>query len=163
MRPADTARAMARMGLPSARPLVRLGGAAEVAVGSAALLVGGRLTSALVAASYLAFSIVVAFALRSGDPLSSCGCFGRPDTPPTRVHLAVTGLLALAAAVAVLRPPKALLDDVLSAPGTGVPLLLLAALGTGLSWLVLAVLPTLSAPIATVRTLSLVPSSEVPS
>jgi hypothetical protein len=162
VRPGDTARALARMGLPSARLLVRGGGAVETAIGLAALLVGGAVPAALVAASYVGFSVVVLRALRSGDALSSCGCFGRPDTPPTRAHVAVTGGLALGAGWAAAASAPALAAIVADAPGTGLPLLLLVAVTTGLAWLALAVLPVLSAPAPSVRTLPLVASETEP-
>jgi hypothetical protein len=162
VRPGDTARALARMGLPSARLLVRGGGAVEAAIGLAALLVGGAVPAALVAASYVGFSVVVLRALRSGDALSSCGCFGRPDTPPTRAHVAVTGGLALGAGWAAAASAPALAAIVADAPGTGLPLLFLVAVTTGLAWLALAVLPVLSAPAPTVRTLPLVASETEP-
>ena len=95
--------AMRAMGLPSAPWLVRLGAAAELALGVAAVVVGGAALWALVAASYVAFAAFVAVALASGRPLGSCGCFGREDTPPTVVHLAgnlAAALVAAAQAVA---------------------------------------------------------------
>jgi hypothetical protein len=162
VRPGDTVRALARMGLPSARLLVRGGGAVEAAIGLAALLVGGAVPAALVAASYVGFSVVVLRALRSGDALSSCGCFGRPDTPPTRAHVAVTGGLALGAGWAAAASAPALAAIVADAPGTGLPLLLLVAVTTGLAWLALAVLPVLSAPAPSARTLPLVASETEP-
>ncbi len=96
-RPATTARALGEMGLPGSPALVRVGAAAELAIATAAALDGSRPFAALVAASYLAFAAFVAAALRRGVPLSSCGCFGAEDTPPTAVHL---GLNLAAAATA---------------------------------------------------------------
>jgi hypothetical protein len=87
-RPADTAHALRMAGISSRRlpVLVRVGAAGEVALAVAALVVPGELTGALVAAAYAGFAVFVAVALRRGWALSSCGCFGRPDTPPTPVH-----------------------------------------------------------------------------
>ena len=96
-RPAPTARALREMGLPASPALVRVGAAAEVAVAAGALVDGSRPFAALVAASYLGFTAFVLAALRRGVPLSSCGCFGVTDTPPTGVHV---GLNLAAAAVA---------------------------------------------------------------
>src|SRR6476469_1685085 len=48
-----------------------------------------------VAASYAGFTLFVLQALRTGSPLASCGCFGKADTPPTRLHAIVTGALAM--------------------------------------------------------------------
>ena len=59
-------------------------------------------TAVLVALSYLCFFGVVAYARRRGGPLATCGCFGRPDTPPTMLHLVLDLTLAAAATAVVL-------------------------------------------------------------
>ena len=100
VRPATTAGALRQMGLPGSPALVRVGAAAELAVATAAIVDGSRPFAALVAASYLGFAAFVFAALRRHVPLSSCGCFGAPDTPPTAVHL-VLDLAAAATAGAV--------------------------------------------------------------
>lgn len=105
VRPAPTARALTEMGLPVPSTVVRLGAAAELAVATGALLGAGRVFALLVAVSYVGFAGFVLAALRRGVPLSSCGCFGARDTPPTAVHLvlnlaaaAVAGVVALGGA-----------------------------------------------------------------
>ena len=62
-------------------------------------------TAALVALSYLCFFGIVAVARRRGGPLATCGCFGRPDTPPTALHLVID--LALAVTAGRRRPRRA--------------------------------------------------------
>ena len=99
-RPDPTARALREMGLPASPALVRVAAAAEVAIAAGALVDAGRPFAALVAASYLVFAAFVLAALRRGVPLSSCGCFGVQDTPPTAVHLGLT--LAAAAAAGLV-------------------------------------------------------------
>ena len=89
VRPADTAGALKQMGLPASPAVVRVGAAAELAIATAAVVDGSRPFAALVAVSYLAFAAFVAVALRRNVPLSSCGCFGAQETPPTAVHLAL--------------------------------------------------------------------------
>ncbi len=144
-RPESAVRALHSVGLPVPALVVRMGGAAELAVGAAAVVTGARWTAALVAASYLAFTAFVALALRSGGVVASCGCFGRADTPPTLMHIAVNVLLAAGAASAVAAPPGGLPSVLSAAPWGGVPLLGYAA-GCGvLAYYALAVLPTLSA------------------
>jgi hypothetical protein len=102
VRPTTTARALKEMGLPSSPTLVRVGAFAELAVAAGALAGAGRLFAALVAASYLAFAAFVVAALRRGVPLSSCGCFGVTDTPPTPLHVAINvAAAAVAAAIAL--------------------------------------------------------------
>jgi hypothetical protein len=88
VRPGDTVNALRAAGL-SPRPvrsLVRVGAAAEVALAVAAVVVPGVVTGALVGAVYAGFAVFIVVALRRGWAISSCGCFGRPDTPPTRAH-----------------------------------------------------------------------------
>ena len=103
-RPHPTARAVSALGLPSSATAVRLGGVFEVGVGAGAVLVGGRVIALLVAFSYLVFAAFVAAALVRRVPLSSCGCFGEDDTPPTAVHLAVNLAAALVAGLVALEP-----------------------------------------------------------
>lgn len=85
-RPETTARALQQAGLKASRTTIRVGAAAELGVAVAALALPGELTGALVAASYAAFTVFVALALRLNWPLSSCGCFGKPDAVPTKTH-----------------------------------------------------------------------------
>jgi hypothetical protein len=145
-RPGDTANALGAVGLPRSALLVRVGGLSEAAVGVAALTFGNRGTAVLVAVSYAAFAVFVTVALRTGAPIASCGCFGKADTPPTRLHVAVN-LGAVAAAVAVAVQPSAGLGVVLPRqPLAGVPFVLLVACGVGLCFLLLSSLPrTMSA------------------
>lgn len=151
-RPDDTARALAAL-LPGSprlvllRWLVRTGALAEAALGFVAIAFPRPLTAALVAASYLAFAGVVALARWRGGPLATCGCFGRPDTPPTVLHLAVDLALAAAACVVAVRAPS---GDTLTAvlthmPWAGVPLLFVSAVGLWLSVLALSPLAALTA------------------
>ncbi len=100
--PADTANAIARLGVPRAGVFVRLLAAVEVAVGIWALLDPSPLSATLVGASYAGFAVVVGLALRRHLPLSTCGCFGEPDTPPTLAHLGITVVAAVIAALEAL-------------------------------------------------------------
>lgn len=99
VRPGDTANALRTAGLSSRRlpALVRAGAAAEVVLAVAAIAVPGALTGALVAAVYAGFAVFIVLALRRGWSLSSCGCFGRPDTPPTPAHAALNAGAAVSA------------------------------------------------------------------
>ncbi len=73
--------------------LARLAGAAELILGTAALLFGGVFVWA-VAVSYTVFGVLVAQGVLSRA--RSCGCFGGLDAPPSWVHVGVN--LAFAAA-----------------------------------------------------------------
>ncbi|MFP5219243.1 MAG: MauE/DoxX family redox-associated membrane protein [Actinomycetes bacterium] len=109
-RPADTAQALRTQGLPSATWLVRALGAVELAAAAAVLAGAGAPAAAAVAVLYAGFTGFVLLALVRDRPLSSCGCFARPDTPPSWWHVTVTGALAAASAAAAAGPPVVLAD-----------------------------------------------------
>jgi hypothetical protein len=136
VRPSNTANALRAAGLPSRRFGVRLGAAAELAVAVAALARPGLITGLLVAASYLAFAAFIALALRRGWVIASCGCFGRPDTPPTRAHLVLNLAAAGCAAWWALVPPSSLGDAFDHQPWGGFPLALVVAVVGYLGYLV---------------------------
>jgi hypothetical protein len=139
--PADTARALGTLGLPSSRLLVRAGGAAELVIGVGALAFGNRLFAVLVGLSYLGFLAFVVLALARHAPLSSCGCFGKADTPPSAIHVTVNALAVVVAATVVVAPGAGLPDVVGEQPLLGVPFLLLVAVGVYLTFLSLTLLP----------------------
>jgi hypothetical protein len=113
MQPAATAGALAALGLPHRRWLVRAGGSAEALVAFAALVTGDATLAILVAMSYAGFALFVAAALYRGTPLSSCGCFGKIDTPPSPMHVALD-LLAAGAAIGFVADGGAPIRDVLA-------------------------------------------------
>jgi hypothetical protein len=131
-RPDDTARAAVHVfggTVGRWRWVVRAGAAAEVIVGAAALVVVGPALAGTVAASYVAFAGFVVLARRRGGPLASCGCFGRPDTPPTVLHAFVDAGLAVAAVwVAAAAPDGWTVPLVVDhGPWLGIPLLIASA------------------------------------
>jgi hypothetical protein len=135
--PDGTRRALVAAGWPAPRPAVRLGGALEAALGVSAALVGGPLLAAGVAASYLLLSGFVLFALTRGTPLSSCGCFGQVDTPPTIGHLTVN-LVAAAVAAGVAAGPTVRIEATIGRqPLLGVPFVVLAGTAAYLVYLML--------------------------
>jgi len=123
-RPQELARALR---IPPA--LARTVALVELAIGGVALvLVGWALPAAAVAASYAGLT-VYAWRLRArGGAVSSCGCFGVPDTPVTRAHLLVTGAFAVAGAAVAIAGGAASID---------VPLVLASAVVAALSVVVL--------------------------
>lgn len=140
--PAATAQALRTQRLPAAPGLVRLLGAAELLLAVAALaqVPGAAL---LVAGAYAGFTVFVVAVLLRGGPLSSCGCFGKPDLPATPTHLAVT---APAAVCAALVGGQAGLPALLAAPAlTALPVAASAGLVAWLAFLVLTGLPRLAA------------------
>jgi hypothetical protein len=141
VQPASTARALRAMRLPSSLPLVRILGAVEVAIGVAAGVSFVPALLVLLAATYLAFAAFVAAALGAHTPLQSCGCFGRADTPPSAVHLALNVAAALAALAAAVTETPSLTTTVSDQPAAGVPFLLLVAVCVYLCITIVTVLP----------------------
>jgi hypothetical protein len=139
--PTNTLGALRSVGLRLPRTAVRLLGGAEAALGIATLVTAARPLAALVALSYAGFSVFLVVALRRGGAVSSCGCVGRADTPPTRSHLVATAALASMSAAAVVSGA-----DGLSSIGwslTALSALGFAALASWLVWLVFTALPHL--------------------
>ena len=143
LRPGDTANALRAAGLssPPVRTFVRVGAVGEVALAAAAVVVPGRVTGALIAAVYVGFAGFIVVALRRGWALSSCGCFGRPDTPPTPAHAVLNVGAAASAAwwAATWRSGDGIqrLGQLLGhEPWHGAPLALLVVVLSGLAYLI---------------------------
>src|SRR3954469_12968184 len=139
--PANTVGALRSVGARVPPMTVRLFGAVETALGIATFVTGARALAALVALSYAGFSAFLVVALRKGGAVSSCGCVGRADTPPTRSHLAVTAGLALTSLLAAVAGGDGLAS--MSWSVTTVTALAFAILGGWLVWLVFTALPHL--------------------
>jgi methylamine utilization protein MauE len=156
VRPDDTARALVLL-LPGSisrvlsftltRRAIRIGALMEAVLGACALVFPRPITAALVALSYTVFLFTVVYARRRGGPLSTCGCFGRPDTPPTALHV-VLNVIFVATAVSVsVGPPQftALTSLLEHQPWDGAPLLLASGVGVWLAYLALSPLASLEA------------------
>lgn len=142
-RPASTAGAVASLRLPSSALLVRLLGAVELVLAGSALLTGSAYAAVGIAVAYAGFAGFVGLALARPQTLGSCGCFGRPDTPPTPAHL-VVNLAAASVAVAVAVTGGVRLD-LAGQPLLGLPFLGLTAVVAWFGYLSLALLPRVSA------------------
>jgi hypothetical protein len=106
-RPKFTVGALRAARLPAGPALVRGLGLGELVVGIGAIVNGGPLWATAVAVFYIGFAGFVIHALRSGIPISSCGCFGSPDTPPSVGHVVLNSTataVALAVAIAPIGP-----------------------------------------------------------
>jgi hypothetical protein len=149
VRPDDTANALDavgfRVGRRTARAGVRVGSAVEAIIGAAALLAGSWWLVALIALSYAGFAIFVVHALRSGAPISSCGCFGNVDTPPSIVHVVLDVAFSAVAAAAAMAHDVALPNVLTDQPLAGVPFALLSVLGCYLVFVAFTALPKASA------------------
>lgn len=147
VRPATTARAVREIGLPVSSTVVRAGALVELTIAAGALVGGGRPLATLVAASYCGFAIFVLAALRRDVPLSTCGCFGAADTPPTALHLGFNvAAAAVAGAVALTGSAAGGLTEVATSEGSLLPLvgfLASTAASVWLAYVALAVLPKL--------------------
>ena len=149
IRPTDTARALAAMvPIPQMRIrlLVRVGSAAEAALGVVAILIPRAGSAWLVALSYAVFAAVVAYARSRGGAIASCGCFGTPDTPATILHVIVNvGLALVAAVVAAAGPSGSILSILSRQPLHGLPLIVVSALCAWLTYVAISVLAGLQA------------------
>ncbi|MEX0698813.1 MAG: MauE/DoxX family redox-associated membrane protein [Acidimicrobiia bacterium] len=85
--PGATAGALRATRLPSSMLTVRVLGVAEIAVGAAGMVLGSSVAAVAGAIFFGGFAWFVAHALRHRLPISSCGCLGTSDTPPSVVHL----------------------------------------------------------------------------
>lgn len=142
LRPANTVHALRGLRLPAAPSGVRLLAVAEIGVAVGALAGGGRPAWLLVAGAYLGFACFVVLAMRRGGAVSSCGCFGAPDTPPTLVHVGVTiAASAVAFATAVGHPPGPLPDALADMPLHGLPFLLVTGCCVWFAYAAVTVLP----------------------
>lgn len=92
--PVPLVRALRSVGLRVPSLAVRAFALAEIGIGAGGLLTGNGWA---VAASYLVFTVFVVVAKIRGGVLSSCGCFGKQDVPPTWLHAGVTTALAVGA------------------------------------------------------------------
>jgi len=126
--PTMTVGALRALGLPASNGLVRLGSAAELALGAAALVAGGAALWVLVSASYLAFAVFVVGALRRGTMIGTCGCFGKEETPPHWSHVVLNLGLATGSGLVVWREPGSVLDALAGAPGAAAVVVPLGAL-----------------------------------
>ncbi len=154
VRPGDTARALGslpglrRLPLGSLRVATRVGAAAEATLGLVALAAPGPVTGGLVAASYIVFAVVTAIVRVRGGALSSCGCFGRADTPASWLHVVLDLLFGIAAvAVATATPATATSSVLAHQPWAGVPLVFASAVGAWLTYLAMAPLAALESQV----------------
>lgn len=139
--PSPTAGALRSAGFPSHRNLVRLLAAAEVAVAASFFVVGGAWPAIGAAVLYLGFAGFVALALTRNLPVSSCGCLGKVDTPPSVVHVAVNLGAVVVLVIAAIIPIEPMGGLVGQSAGVVVPQVLLIGAVTYLLYGLLTALP----------------------
>jgi Methylamine utilisation protein MauE len=101
-RPGGATRALAALGMPASRWVVRALCGVELATGVAALVAPGRVSLSALAGLYVVFAGASA-ALRGAKV--GCGCFGESELAVTASHVAISGALAAACALGALWPP----------------------------------------------------------
>ena len=144
--PAPTSGALRVAGLVSSSRVVYTLAVAEIATGAASLLGGGAWGGWASAILYGAFGMFVAFALRRRVPISSCGCFGKVDTPPSVVHL-LLNVAGLGGGVwAALTSAPSLISVLREQPLAGLLYLGFLVAGTYAAYLLLTALPVLLKP-----------------
>ena len=155
-RPKFTVGALRAARLPANPSLVRGLGLAELVVGIGAIVGGSPVWATVVAVFYIGFAGFVIHALRRGIPISSCGCFGSPDTPPSVGHVVLNSaatVVALAVAIAPIGPWGSLAEV---NAGTASAFLLFSAATVYLLYAIVDVLPQRLTPD---RSLSTIPLS----
>ena len=123
--------------------LVRLLGTVEVTAGAAVLWLGGPVAATVVGLLYCGFALVVGRALLAGA--ESCGCFGRLDPPPSRVHVVANLALAassFAAAAGTDKPAiPAITQALVDSPAVGAALAVEVVVLAGLALVAFTALP----------------------
>ncbi len=139
--PSSTAGALRVARLPSSHPIVRFVGAAEVLVVVSFLVWGGPLPALAGAAFYGGFAWFVINALVRRLPISSCGCLGATETPPTMIHV-VMNLGAVALLVTAVIIPIAPMGGLVGQESKVIfPYMLFTGAAVYLLYALLAVLP----------------------
>lgn len=141
MDPEPTRGALRATGLPSVTAVAVMLGVWEIVAGAIALAFGGLIGGGMLAVTYLGFAGFVGFALARNLPIQSCGCFGRDDTPPTWLHVAVNLSAAAAGIWVAVTGTGDLLATLGDQPLAGAPYLGFVGIGVYALYLLLAELP----------------------
>jgi hypothetical protein len=138
-----TTGALRAAGLPNGGFVVRGLGLSEIAIGLGNLLWASTLLAWGQAALYGAFALFVVWALSRNIAIASCGCFGKPDTPPTWLHVFINTTAAAGAIYQAVIGPKNLGAVLADQALAGVPYLGFLGLGAYCLYLLLGELPLL--------------------
>lgn len=141
--PTATAGALRTARLPDDRFLVRVLGLAELGVGVGNLLWSSFLLAWMQTGLYLAFGLFVLWALSRRLPLASCGCFGKPDTPPTWLHVLINGTAVIGGGFHAMTGAQGLGSILAEQPLAGLPYVGFVGLGAYCLYLLLGELPLL--------------------
>ena len=130
MRPHDTASAVRQLGLPATSLLIRLLAVGEIGVGVWVVATMSTVSLAAQSLLYGVFAVWTWAAIRSDTPLATCGCLGRPDTPPYGGHLAINVIGVVVSFSAMFTVGDALSDQPLGV----VAALVVVSAGVWLAW-----------------------------
>lgn len=142
--PSTTSGALRAARLPSSPRTVRLLGLLEVGVVTAFLVWGGPAPALFAAILYAGFAWFVLNAIVRKLPISSCGCLGSAETPPTLVHV-VMNIAAVVVLVVAVAIPMGPMGGVIGVGwAVAVPYVLLVGVSTYMLYALLTVLPLVS-------------------
>ncbi|HRW38894.1 MAG TPA: hypothetical protein P5254_14425 [Aquihabitans sp.] len=147
-RPAATRVALRQAGLPSSAPAARALGAVEIAIGVAAIVVGGPLLAAATAASYAGFAWFAHRLDRASRGTADCGCFGDRSAPVGPIHVGVNLAVTAVLVAAVAWPVDGIAATLDGADWGGVPFVGLTLL---LTWMLSVSLTSLPAALAAAK------------
>ena len=139
--PEPTRGALSATRLPATSHVAMALGVWEIIAGGTAIAFGGTLGGAALAVTYLGFAGFVTYALIRQLPIQSCGCFGRDDTPPTWVHVAVNLSAAASGIWIAIAGSGDLLTTLGDQPLVGIPYVGFVGIGVYALYLLLAELP----------------------
>lgn len=94
--------------LPAGVGLVRTLGGIEIVVGVSVLLAAPEAAVLALAGLYVGFSVFLVGVRIAGLPVTSCGCLGETESPPSTLHAVLTGLASAAALCALYSGPVSL-------------------------------------------------------
>jgi len=141
--PSSAMAALRRAGMPSSALIVRLLATCELAVASAALLLGGTVPAAALGLLHLAFAAFVFRLRQAAGPEAGCGCFGRAEAPADRLHVVVNVVASCLVGLAVLGSTPSLPSVLQERIGLAAPYLATVVLGAWVTGLCLTSLAAL--------------------
>jgi hypothetical protein len=131
----------ARLG--SSRHSVQAFALAETTAGIAGLARPGLVTGAAVAVLYVGFGVFLLWLLVQQVPVTSCGCLGAREAPPSVIHLALNVCAAAAAvAVAAGAKPSGIVPFTIDLSYRAIPFVIGMAAIAYAAYLAVAFLPT---------------------
>tara|TARA_B100000686_G_C16792440_1_gene979726 strand:+ start:212 stop:724 length:513 start_codon:yes stop_codon:yes gene_type:complete len=136
--PKPTKSALSTLGLPSSLSIVKALGLTEITLGVSGVVVGGRYIPMAVGALFAFFIVFIIFAIRH-DGLTTCGCFGAMNEPPTLLHAFANIIFMVIALTAI--DIDGISEVVNRQWASGIPFIISVLLGALIIYLCLVFLP----------------------